>query len=74
MFGKFLQYLLDKHNFKQIDLHRMSGISTANISHAIQGKPGYQNPTLETIGTYAKALGMTAAGFIREYENWKAGK
>lgn len=72
MFGKFIQYLIDKHNLDSMEqLGRMTGINGATIRHCALGDKKYQNPTLSMVQKYARGFGMTPSGFLKEYEEWK---
>ena len=72
MFGKFLHYLIEKHNLDSMEqLGRMGGISGSTVRHCVLGDKRYQNPTLSLLQRYARGFGMTASGFIKHYEQWK---
>lgn len=54
-FAKNMKKLREAKGLSQGDIHRATGIDRAYISNLEAGK---QNPTLETIGKIAEALGV----------------
>jgi len=61
-FAKNMKKLREAKGMSQGDIHRATGIDRAYISNLEAGK---QNPTLETIGKIAEALGVSANNLLK---------
>ncbi len=61
-FAKNMKKLREAKGMSQGDIHRATGIDRAYISNLEAGK---QNPTLETIGKIAGALGTTSDRLLK---------
>lgn len=61
-FAKNMKKLREAKGMSQGDIHRATGIDRAYISNLEAGK---QNPTLETIGKIAEALGVSSDKLLK---------
>lgn len=61
-FAKNMKKLREAKAMSQGDIHRATGIDRAYISNLEAGK---QNPTLETIGKIAEALGVSSDQLLK---------
>jgi len=61
-FAKNMKKLREASGMSQGDIHRATGIDRAYISNLEAGK---QNPTLETIGKIAEALGISSDHLLK---------
>lgn len=61
-FAKNMKKLREAKGISQGDIHRSTGIDRAYISNLEAGK---QNPTLETIGKIAEALGVSSGELLK---------
>ena len=61
-FAKNMKKLREAKAMSQGDIHRATGIDRAYISNLESGK---QNPTLETIGKIAEALGVSSDQLLK---------
>jgi len=61
-FAKNMKKLREAKGMSQGDIHRATGIDRAYISNLEAGK---QNPTLETIGKIAEALGISSGELLK---------
>lgn len=61
-FAKNMKKIREAKGMSQGDIHRATGIDRAYISNLEAGK---QNPTLETIGKIAEALGVSSGELLK---------
>ena len=66
-FYEVVDALMRSKNLRQVDLCRMSGLSSAYMSMFLKGK--MQDPTLSTAVSITRALGYTLDEMVEMMEN-----